>query len=301
MSLAEILFRWITGYMGSVGFILYGCCSQPKVDTSGQVAAAQSQTLAAQTNMALGNRQLDLTEKQIAQDAALQREFLDLTRANSASDQAIKDRQMALMDEENQRRQSIFNPLEAGLVEEAKNYDSPERMANEMGKADAAVMQAYERAIGSAGRDQLRMGVNPNSAKSLALRENGALDLAVAAANSSTGAGERVKAKGFGMRMDAAGLGRNLVSNQTAAADSAVRAGQSSVNSMQSGIDQGNKNFATTTAGFGTAGSAFSNAGSGFSGAAGTYSDINKTQTAANDSTMKGVGSLVGTAASLFL
>lgn len=258
MSLAEILGRWAFSYMARLGLLLL-CCSEP--DTSGQVKMAE-------VNEKLGNRSMDLAERQYADQSGLTNEFMDLVRQNSASDQKIKDLQFATSQEEADRRRNIFSPLEAGLVDEAKNFDSPERMSNEMGKADAAVMQAYERAMGSASRDQLRMGVNPNSAKAMALRENGALDLAASAANASTGAGERIKSKGFGMRMDAAGLGRNLVSNQTAAADSAVRAGQSGVNSFQSGVDQGNRNFSTTMQGFGAAGSAFTNAGNLYGAAA---------------------------------
>lgn len=235
------------------------CCDGP--DTSGQVAMAQA-------NEKLGNRSLDLAEKQYKDQAVLTDEFMGIVRDNNATDKELKDIQIDLTREEADRRKTIFNPLESGLVDEAKNYDSLERMSNEMGKADAAVMQAYERAIGNAGRDQLRMGVNPNSAKALALRENSALGVATAAANASTAAGERTKAKGFGMRMDAAGLGRNLVSNQTAAADSAVRAGQSSINATQSGVDQGNKNFGATMQGFGAAGSAYSNAGNLYGAAA---------------------------------
>lgn len=228
------------------------CCDGP--DTSGQVAMAQA-------NERVGMRAMDLAEKQYGDTKELQAEFMDIIRSNAVSEQEVKDLQMELMTDEQQRRQEVFNPLEAGLVEEAKNFDSAARVENEMGKADAAVVQAYDRALQSAGRDQLRLGVNPNSAKALALRENGALGLAKSAAEASTSAGERAKAKGFAMRMDAAGLGRNLATNQTAAADSALRAGQSQVSGMNSGIAVGDNAARTAQSGFGTASSAYTNAG----------------------------------------
>lgn len=223
-------------------------------DTSGQVAMAGA-------NEKVGMRSLDINEKQFEETKKLQEEYLSLIRENNVSDRAVKDMQLGLMGDEQRRRQEIFNPLEQGLVAEAKEFDSAARVSSEMGKADAAVVKAYTRAIDGASRDQLRMGVNPNSGKSLALRENAALGLASEAATQSTAAGERTKAKGFAMRMDAAGLGRNLATNQTAAADSALRAGQSQVNNMGAGINVGNEAMRTANQGYGVASSAFTNAG----------------------------------------
>ncbi|MBX3659198.1 MAG: hypothetical protein KF740_12250 [Ramlibacter sp.] len=255
------------------------CCSDAP-DSTGQVRQAEA-------SERLGNRQLDLAEQQYADQSDLQREFLDLTRANSESDAELKDIQTELTLEQAQRRRDIFDPLEASLVYEAENFDSPDRMASEMGKADAAVVQAYDKASRGAARDSLRMGINPNSGKAMALKQNAALETAKAAASASTAAGERVKAKGFGMRMDAAGLGRNLVSNQTAAADSAVRAGQSSVQGFQAGVDQGNRNFDSVTRGFGSAGNAFSAAGN-------IYGNIAQQEAASSAADSQGIGSVVG-------
>lgn len=229
------------------------CCDGP--DTSGQVAMAQA-------NERLGNRAMDLAEQQYADQKPLQQEFMGIIRENAKTNQDVSGLQLDLARSEARRREEIFNPLEAALVQEANGYDSPQRLANEMGKADAAVIQAYERSIANAQRDQMRMGVNPNSAKALALRENAAIDLAGAAANASTAAGERIKAKGFGMRADMAGLGRNLATNQTSAAGSVISAGNATTGAFQSGVDQGNRNFSTTMGGFGTASGAFNNAGS---------------------------------------
>lgn len=235
------------------------CCSDQ--DTSGQEAMAQA-------NERVGMRALDLNERQFADNKELQREFLTLIRENNESDKAVKDMQLGLMGDEQTRRREIFNPLEEGLVNEAKEFDSAARVSSEMGKADAAVVKAYSRAVEGSSRDQLRMGVNPNSGKALALRENAALGLASSAASASTAAGERTKAKGFAMRMDAAGLGRNLATNQTAAADSALRAGQSQVSSMGAGINVGNEGMRTANQGFGTASGAFTSAGNLYGDAA---------------------------------
>lgn len=235
------------------------CCSD--TDTSGQIAAAQA-------NERVGMRALDINEKQFARQSALQDEFMDVIRQNQASDEEVKGLQSALMRDQQDRRENIFNPLEDKLVAEAENFDSADRMSSEMGKADAAVVKAYDRAVQAAGKDQLRLGVNPNSAKSQALRENGSLALATRAANASTAAGERTKAKGFAMRMDAAGLGRNLATNQTAAANSALAASQGQTSAFSSGISAGNQNMSTMNQGFGTASNAFTSAGNLYGAAA---------------------------------
>jgi hypothetical protein len=248
------------------------------VDTSGQAAAAAA-------NERVGMRALDLSEEQRAISNDREAELMDLIRTNSESTGQLQDAQLDQVLEASDRRQNIFNPLEAGLVDQAETYDSADRINDEMGKADASVVQAYDKAIAGSARDQLRLGVNPNSAKALALRENGALAMAKAAGNASSGAAERAKGKGFAMRMDAAALGRNLSSNQTAAADSALRAGNSQVSNMQSGVQQGNANFNTTMGGFGTAMQGYSNAGK-------IYGDIANVQS--QEDPLGGLGQIAG-------
>lgn len=228
------------------------CCDS--ADTSGQIAMAEA-------NEKVGMRALDLNEQQFASQQILQKEFLEQIRITNEADGEVKKLQMELMSDQNDRRKNIFNPLENQLVDEAKQYDSEARISSEMGKADSAVIKAYDRAIQAAGKDQLRLGINPNSAKALALRENASIDLASRAAGASTQAAAATKGKGFAMRMDVAGLGRNLATNQTAAAQAALSASQNQNNATGAGIDIGNRNMTTMNQGFGTASSAFTNAG----------------------------------------
>lgn len=235
--------------------------SGPEYDSSGQIRSAEGSERVA-------NRQLDINEKQFAESKALQEEFLELTRKNNAADEEVKALQAGLMRDQASRRENVFNPLEDRLVAEAKDYDSTERVSSEMGKADSAVIKAYDRAVQAAGKDQLRLGVNPNSAKAMALRENASIDLASRAAGASTQAAAATKGKGFAMRMDVAGLGRNLATNQTAAAQSALTASQSQNNSFGNVIKTGNDNVSTLNQGFGGANNAFSSAGSLYGNAA---------------------------------
>lgn len=230
-----------------------GCCADAP-DTRHLEVQAQNQG-------ELGARALDLSERQYEDSSALQREFADVMRANAEGDAEIKDIQMQLMLDQQQRREEIFDPLEARLVDEAENYDSDARVLDSMGKADAAVMQAFDRQRVAGQRDMARLGFAPNSGRALALRQASDVDAAAAAANASTQAGERTRSLGFARRMDVSQMGRNNVSNQTGAAASALQAGQS-VNNGYSTVGQaGNQNFNAAMNGFGTASSAFGSAG----------------------------------------
>lgn len=243
----------------------------------------------AQADIVLGQRQLDLAETKNSQDAQLQREYLDLIKANQPIEERIQTAQADSMDLALQRQRDVQFPLEDKIIDEAKNYDSTERIANEAGKADSAVVQAYDKATAGAQRDMLRSGLNPNSAKALALRENASLSQAATAANASTAAAEAVKGKGFAMRMDAAALGRNLAPNSVASADSSLRAGQAQASGMSGVIQAANQSFDSTMRGFGSAGNSFSNAGS-------NLTSIASQQQAASAQKNAGIGSAVGTA-----
>lgn len=243
------------------GLLVGSMMGGQEYDASGQIRSAEG-------NERIANRQMDINEKQFAESKALQEEFLELTRKNNAADEEVKALQAGLMRDQASRRENVFNPLEDRLVAEAKDYDSAERISSEMGKADSAVIKAYDRAIQAAGKDQLRLGINPNSAKALALRENASIDLASRAAGASTQAAAATKGKGFAMRMDVAGLGRNLATNQTAAAQSALTASQSQNNSFSNVIKTGNDSMSTLNQGFGGASNAFSSAGNLYGSAA---------------------------------
>jgi hypothetical protein len=259
-----------------------GMCST-KVDYNlGIASLAQAQTMER-----LGERQADLSEEQFREGTKLQRDYLDLIKAQQPMQERLMESQADAAELGLKRQQEVQWPLEDQLIEEASNYDSAERVGQAAGRADAAVIDAYDRAQAAAGRDMRRMGVDPNSGKAVAQRENGAIQLASAAANASSTAAEAIKSKGFAMRMDAAGLGRNLGTNSTAAADASLRAGQAQASNHGAAAAMGNQNFSTTMAGFGSAGQSFSNA-------ARTYDSMSRQQTEQNNAASASTGAIVG-------
>lgn len=235
----------------------------------------------------IGMRQLDLAEKKNESDTALQREYLDLIKQNRPIEERIQNAQADSMELQLGRQRDVQFPLEDQIINEAKTYDSAERIAAEAGKADSAVVQAYDKATAGAQRDMLRSGLNPNSAKALALRENASLSQAATAANASTAAAEAVKSKGFAMRMDSAALGRNLAPNSVASADASLKAGQSQAASMSGVIQAANQSFDSTMRGFGSAANSYGQAGQ-------AYSNLAAGQNARAGANAQAAGSVIG-------
>jgi hypothetical protein len=247
----------------------------------------------AQTQAVLGLQQNALAQQKLDSDTVLQREYMDIIKANQPTEQRLQSAQADAAELALNRYRDVQVPLENQIIDEARNYDSTERIAAEAGKADAAVVQAYDKANAGAQRDMLRAGLNPNSAKALALRENSSLSQAATSANAATSTAEAVKGKGFAMRMDAAGLGRNLPANSTAASDAALRAGQSSAAGMAGLISANNQSFNSTMGGFGQAASTIGGAGN-------TFQSMAQQQQASSDAKSAGIGKLIGGAASAY-
>ena len=65
--------------------------------------------------------------------------------------------------EDRERYQTVFEPLQDAFIEEAQNYDSPERRASEARRASADVSQQAAAADAARSRSMARMGVDPRS------------------------------------------------------------------------------------------------------------------------------------------
>lgn len=209
----------------------------------------------------MGNRAADLSDLSLSSSLPRQNDYFNLAYGNVAADAEIRDMGLGLASDLEGSRQRIFDPLEADIVQEARDYDSPYRMNQQMGQADAAVVQAYDKASRTGDRNQLRMGVNPNSGKAMAARENLNFDRSMASATAANRAADNLKTKGFGMRMAAAGLGKDKAGQQISAMGSSIAAGQGAINSFDRAMDSNRGVFAGAGAGLNTAVSAYGNSG----------------------------------------
>lgn len=120
-----------------------------------------------------------------------------------------------------------YRPLEHQLVEDAKNYDTPEAYDKAAGAAQATVSSQ----LGMA-RDRLQRtpGLDPSSAAATAANADLALKGAALGASAQNTARENVKNMAYARKQDAVALGKGLVSNAssglagaTAGADAIAR------------------------------------------------------------------------------
>jgi hypothetical protein len=140
------------------------------------------------------------------------------------------DRQSADAQRARERYQSLFEPLEEQLAQEAQEYSTPERQEMEAGKAEADVAAQFATARQTA-QDRLEAyGVDPSSTRS------GALDLgtrvAEAAAQASAGnqARTQVENTGRALRSEAINVGRGYPGQINASSAAAGQAGNQAVN-----------------------------------------------------------------------
>lgn len=259
--------------------VLY-CSDAP--DTSGMNRAAESNAAVAQ--QALDWYTAEYARTQPARDAAEARAAqvsdAQLAQSKLASDQAADQANYA---------KDVFRPLEQRLVSEAGNYDTQERRDAAAGAAAADVTQAYKGAAEKTARSMARYGVDPSSGAGASAIEAAGLDEARAKAGAMTAATRNVEQQGYARMMDAAGLGRNVVSNQATYLTASQNAGNSSVANQTQALN-------AQASGAGLMQSGFSTAVQGNQSAGSLYGQAANVQQNASNGTMQGlvgIGSLI--------
>lgn len=189
---------------------------------------ANSAAVSAQSGVA--EKQLEQSKYEFEENKKRAAALDALTEKVTNSQLETQAKQNALADDYNEYNQTVFRPLEKGIVSDAENYDTPLRQEIEAGKASASVAQQLDAARSSSARELARMGINPNSGRYAG--ERGRMDVggAIAGAAAANDARTKVETLGAAKRMDAASLGRNLPSAQATSAGLALTAGTNAVN-----------------------------------------------------------------------
>lgn len=221
------------------------CCSDPPpppdlgpaAEASREVAEMQQQT---------AREQLAWAREQDTMNRDLLNQVLDiqLPAMREQFQQAQSDRE---------RYQTQFRPLEDAFVQEAQEYDTPERRAMERSRAMADVSTQFDAQRRNALQRLESYGVDPSQTRNAALDIGVRTAQAAAAAGAATNADRRVEDTGRALRSDAINLGRGALSNAAGFYGQSVGAGSAA---------QGNA-LNTTQAGAGATQSAL-----GFSGQA---------------------------------
>lgn len=217
---------------------------------------------AAEANAGLAKESLDWY-KQIYAEQAPTREAA-AARANKVSDAQLAS--MATNDtianDYANYQKNTFRPLEAGIIADAKNYDTNANRERLAGVAMADVAQQFDRAETDQDMQLKRMGVNPNSGRYLAMQKQQGVQKAGMMAQAANSARDRAETQGYARKMDAANLGRNLSSAQATSAGIAMNAGNSSVANAGVPLSQSNQATAMMGQGFNSAMNGNSSAGS---------------------------------------
>jgi hypothetical protein len=251
-------------------------------DYSGIVKASkESAALAYKTS----KEQLDWAKEKYASDKAISEKVIDsaLKRQDTNDANAAKDRE---------RYESIYQPLEDQLAQEAQDYASPERMESNAARAQADVAQQFDASRTRAMQNLQSFGVDPSSLRYAALDR--AANVQQGAASSAAGNQSRQQDEGIGraLRSEAINVGRGYPGQIAGTYGTALQSGNQGINSA----------LATTASGASSMGTGIGWQGAG-NQALGTWgnalnSGYNNALAGwqANQDSSSGIGGLLGTA-----
>lgn len=187
-------------------------------DPPDMTAVADASMEAAQLSYDIAQQQLDWAKEQYAMD----KETID-----AVVDQLLSDQQFAseTAQEDRARYESVFQPLEDQYIQFAQQYASPERMAQEVGRAQAGVAQQFDAARQAAQTELESFGINPADTRYAALDIGTRTQEAAAAAAAGTEAARQTELTGAGLLGSAIELGKGYPGQSTAALTAATQAG----------------------------------------------------------------------------
>lgn len=194
--------------------------SAPAPDYTAMAAANQ---YAAEVSERLGNRQMDMAQRQY-------NEMKPISQRIAEQQMAAQEQQMQQAQDYYNYQKGTFRPVEQGLVRDAQEFSTAgyrEQLARD---AAAASAKAFGINQDMSSRAAAARGINMNSGAGLAMQNQNALGLSAARANAMTGARTQAEQMGWARRMDVTGLGRNLAGASTAAYQGATGAGTSGLN-----------------------------------------------------------------------
>jgi hypothetical protein len=208
--------------------------------------------IAAQTQAELGREALNWYKDLYAQTAPDRERASAAALEQSTLQSALARESLTASQEARGRYNSTFKPIEDRIAAEAMAYDTPARREAAAKSATADVEMTLAGARDATQRNQARMGVMPNSGQAAAMA--GAMDLGAAKlkAGAANTARREVETIGQARLMDAAGLGKGVVSNQATQAQLGITAGNSGVNNAQVPLNVANQGAQIMGQGFQT-------------------------------------------------
>lgn len=243
---------------------------------------------AAEANAEIGREALQLSREQYADQKALNDQFQPIYEQllKAALDEQGDNAGRA--DSQWGQYESVFQPIENRMADEAMTYDSPTEVARREGLAAATVGRQFDASTAEMGRQMGRMGVAPTSSLGLQAVTDQGNAKALATAGAVNKERNDTQLLGMSMRQEAARFGRNQTGTGLAASAAALQGGNSAQGVM---AGQTNQAAAAGQSAQGLMGTAV-----GANNASGSLA-LNQWQTRANaaGTANAGLGSLLGT------
>lgn len=251
--------------------------------------AAMSNAELAKEQSAVAREQLAWERERAARQDPLVEKIVNQQIASTAKNDARADEQWKIYEQ-------TFRPVEQRMVQDAMNFDSPERQARMAAEAGSDVTRGYNAAQAQNARTMAAMGINPNSGRFQGLANETSLAQAKDTAGAMNKARRDTELQGIALRTGAAQFGRNMPSTGIAADTMALNAGNSAVGSLASNSQIRNANTAAAAQWFGGAMQGNNSAGSLMNNLYGNQLQAYQTQAGILGNAMQGIGQLGGTA-----
>jgi hypothetical protein len=248
---------------------------------------------AAEASAALGKEALDFYKQEYAKSAPDRAEAAALAKQQAGLQNELSQQQLEVSRQERQRYDTVFKPLENEIVAAARGFDTPQKREAAAAAASADVEQAISGQRQATMRAMERRGALPTSGRVMAMQGMQDIGAAKAKAGAANQARQQVETMGRAMKMDAAGLGRGVVGNQSTTAGIALQAGNSAVSNGTAPVNIAAAGAGMMQQGFGTALQGQGQAGN-------LYGQAASIQQRANDSSglWGALGSVAGSALS---
>lgn len=211
---------------------------------------------------------LDFAKDQFAQSQPRQDKLDAMTGEVTTQQLADMRKASERSDDQWNRYNNLFKPVEDRMVSDALNYDTPEAQAAAAATAKADVMNNASQAQVQNQRQMASMGISPTSGRFAGVDRASDLSTALASAGAQNSAREQVKSTGMALREGVANFGRG--STNTAAQQ--VSLGTQSGNSATGNQIAAEGNFRANA---NVMSQGFQGAQQGYSGQANTLSNQN--------------------------
>lgn len=264
---------------------LFGQDAPPGADPAIGESAKANAKVAADT--------LEFNKQVYAEGRPRQQMIDDLTGKVVNSQLKSQDQSNALAEDYANYMKGTFRPVEKSLVDEASK-DTASEAELAASEAGAGVSQQFGAARQNKAREMAAMGINPNSGRWNSVTQESMDAEAAVKADAMNKARVAGRSLSWAKRMDAAGLGRNLPSNQATSAGLALTAGNSAVSNVAAGGINARADAGQMNSGFSGTVNANNSAGNLYLGQYDAQLKGYAAQQAADAAKWQGVGTAAG-------